>query len=80
MNIIDSIRAQIDKFEADYGSEPTVIRLGRTQSSALRAAAAEYDGGAVSAAERLGKPNFDGIEIQEVEVDDHLSVSAGHSD
>ena len=72
MNISDRIADAIEAFvEANGGAVPTLIRLGRLQAGALKEFRDRY-----SSHPSPGPhgPNYNGIPIEELAVEDHLSV------
>lgn len=74
MNISDVLRAKIDRFEADFGRKPSMIRMGRSQVRALLAFRNHYTGSQVTEDDKIDGPNFDGIKIEEVDHEDFLEV------
>lgn len=75
MNICYLIDEEIRAFtEQNGGRKPAVIRLGRLQLAALKKFEASYTSSAVEESLKLGVPNYEGIPIETLNVDEHLSI------
>ena len=74
MTISVQIDDAIAKFEAEHGVAPNVIFLGRFQLAALQAFSLASGGGPDSEEQRVRRPSYNDIAIEEVDADSHLSV------
>jgi hypothetical protein len=72
MTITDELDETIDGFlQTNENRLPTLIKLGRRQVAILKAFASEYsDSRPIDASQ----PNYNGIRIQEEDVESHLSI------
>lgn len=73
VNITDAIQLEIDRYQADNGMrQPAALQLGKQQMTALHQFRVKY--GNTMPLQPLDEPKYNGIPIEEMQDDDHLSA------
>jgi hypothetical protein len=74
VNIVDRIDLEIETFKAANNTQPTRMKLGRTQVRALNAFRDRYSSHPDRNAGGRVSPNYEGIPIEEISAEDQLDL------
>jgi hypothetical protein len=73
VNIVDRIELERENFKTANGTDPTRIKLGRSQVRALRAFVAQFTSHP-DANRAFTSPNYNGLPIDETGVEDQIDL------